>query len=156
MANLALVGAVAFLWNCGSLDREVQHENRVHSNLIAECGAADARYMAAVRDPRSTAGEVMAAQYASRACWDSLGQLDQIQLRQSERLLRALNASRPADRGNQDYIPDAVQPMLPAPMPQPSPPSPDLGDVYSRPEPAHGCVGQVPVSGPGFNPCPSQ
>lgn len=153
MANLALVGAAVLLWSCGSLDREVQHENQVRSNLRAECGAADARYMAAVQNPRSTAGEVMAARYASLACRDSLSQLDQIQLWQAERRLRAFNASRPAYRGTQDYAPD--QPMAPVAMPEPSPPSLDLGDIYSHPAPEHGCVGQVPVSGPGFNPCPA-
>ena len=39
-------------------------------------------------------------------------------------------------------------PAMPS-IPYASPPSP-----YSHAEPPHGCVGQVPVDGPGVNPCP--
>ncbi|HEY5239195.1 MAG TPA: hypothetical protein VIJ62_12500 [Rhizomicrobium sp.] len=42
------------------------------------------------------------------------------------------------------------------PPPPPSPPNDSgLSGMYTRPPVPHGCVGQVPVSGPGFNPCPS-
>jgi hypothetical protein len=48
---------------------------------------------------------------------------------------------------------DSAQAMQPVPLPTPQPPS-SFDPGYVRPPPEHGCIGQVPVSGPGFDPCP--
>lgn len=46
-----------------------------------------------------------------------------------------------------------VATFTPSPPPHSNPT--DLSNQYLPPKIPHGCVGQVPVSGPGLNPCPT-
>jgi hypothetical protein len=45
----------------------------------------------------------------------------------------------------------SASPSVPQPVPAPGP-----DGMYVRPDISHGCVGNVPVQGPGLNPCPSR
>lgn len=49
----------------------------------------------------------------------------------------------------------AARDIQPPPTPPQLPQGPDLSASYQYQAPPHGCAGNVPVSGPGLNPCPS-
>jgi hypothetical protein len=48
----------------------------------------------------------------------------------------------------------AAQSIQPPPAPPPPNPVGTLDDLYKPAPLPHGCIGEVPVSGPGLNPCP--
>ncbi len=83
---ITTIAASAFLTGCVDIvEQEVQHENQVRHDIIAQCGAADARYMAAVSDQTISPDEVAARQFAAKACWNELQQVDEMQAFQAER-----------------------------------------------------------------------
>jgi hypothetical protein len=139
------------LCGCIGLEEETAHEDQVRADLIHRCAAADQRFMEAVKDVSIPPDEMMARQQAARACWNDVGLVDQTQVRESERRLQMLEAlSRPQSQ-------PTFTPQNPSSMPMPSMPTSappiKIPDYVPKPIP-HGCIGQVPVSGPGFNPCP--
>lgn len=151
---LAVVGALICLQGCIG-DNGYAAAQRANQALLAACSAADQRYIAAVRDPTISPEETAARLYASRACWADLNQAAAIQAEQAARRWR-LYQQPSAPPPSESNWPQPSQYQLPSPPPPPSPmPDSDLGKTYAPPPPPiNNCVGNIPVTGGGTNPCP--
>jgi hypothetical protein len=90
--------------------------------------------------------------HVAQQCWSDLRIIHE----DNEGRLRLLAARSASARAPSVDIPDPKGYALDTRPPPPvsPPPGADLGDMYKHVPPAHGCIGMVPVQGPGLNPCP--
>jgi hypothetical protein len=152
------------LAGCSSYGGSYARMDASERALSEQCGSLDRRFMGIAQDPSISAEVYGDAYNQARSCHVAYEEMLELDAQQANRRAAALRAVGQAMDSAADSLGQARQAWgraaadvgaNPPPEPPMASPAPEL-DLGYLPKPApHGCIGQVPVSGPGLNPCPS-